>query len=66
MNTPKDLEYLLGKTRVEAEKEVMATGHEFRVVSQEGKYLLVTADCHPTRINVRLSADGKVIGAHRG
>lgn len=66
MNTHEDLKHLLGKTRVDAEKYIMSTGHEFRVVSQEGQYLLVTADFHPDRVNLRLSSDGKVIGAHRG
>lgn len=66
MNTPDDLKHLLGKTRFDAEKDIMSTGREFRVVAQEGQYLLVTADFHPDRVNLRLSSEGKVVGAHRG
>ncbi len=56
---------LLGKTKEEAQALCVEDGRAFRVVDEDGERYMLTADLHPTRINVSL-LKGKVVSVRLG
>lgn len=56
---------LVGKTAEEAEAATAEAGFEYRVISEDGKDMPVTADYIPTRVNVTIE-DGEITKASVG
>lgn len=46
-----------------ARQQVESLGYRFRIVAEDGKWLTVTADYCPNRLNVEVIA-GKVVSAY--
>lgn len=45
----------IGLTEEQAKKKAARDGLRYRLTSVDGKHLLVTADCSPSRINISLN-----------
>jgi len=62
---PIDLHALAGLTVEQARRQAEAQGYTFRIILQDGKSFVVTADLRSDRVNVEVAA-GKVVRADIG
>lgn len=55
-----ELEYLIGKNKLDAQKIVEYYGYSFRIISENGNNYMITCDFRTDRVNVKIENDSIV------